>query len=84
MGTREKLVKRLLAHPRDFAFEEAEALLLCLGFERSNKGKTSGSRVGYLSAAHGKIMMHRPHPNNVLKPYQVRQLIDTLKDKGLI
>ena len=29
-------------------------------------------------------MMHRPHPNNVLKPYQVRQLIDTLKDKGLI
>ena len=84
MGTKEKLVKRLLTCPKDFTFEEAETLLPCLGFERSSKGRTSGLRVGYLSRAHGKLMMHRPHPNNALKPYQIRQLIDVLTQKGLI
>jgi hypothetical protein len=26
----------------------------------------------------------RSHPRNVLKPYQIRQLIETLEGKGLI
>ena len=27
----------------------------------------------------GVIDMHRPHPGNVLKPYQVRQLLEALE-----
>ena len=84
MGTKEKLVKRLLSHPKDFTFDEAVTLLRLLGFEQSNKGKTSGSRVGFISKRNGRIMMHRPHPENILKPYQVRHLIDTLHGKGLM
>ena len=84
MGTKEKLLRRLLSHPKDFTFEEAETLLRYLDFTRSNKGKTSGSRVGFSSKSHGALMMHRPHPGNILQPYQIRQLISTLEGKGLI
>jgi len=84
MGQKEKLIARLRSHPHDFTFAEAERLLGLLGFERSNKGETSGSRVRFCSSAYGVLDMHRPHPGNVLKPYQVRQLIETLERKGLI
>jgi len=42
---KEKLIKRLKTKPRDFTFDEAETLLGYLTYSRSNKGKTSGSRV---------------------------------------
>jgi hypothetical protein len=45
MSKKDKLIKRLKSKPRDFTFDEAEALLLTLGFRKSNKGKTSGSKV---------------------------------------
>lgn len=84
MGQKEKLIARLRSHPHDLTFAEAERLLGLLGFERSNKGATSGSRVRFCSSSYGVLDMHRPHPGNVLKPYQVRQLIETLERKGLI
>lgn len=84
MGQKEKLIARLRAHPRDLTFAEAERLLGYLGFARDNKGRTSGSRVRFFSDGYGVIDLHKPHPDNVLKPYQVRQLIETLEGKGLI
>ena len=45
MGQKEKLLKRLKTRPKDFTFEEAETLLRYFAYRRSNKGKTSGSRV---------------------------------------
>ena len=45
MGQKDKLIKKLKSKPRDFTFEEAEVLLNYLNFQKSNKGKTSGSRV---------------------------------------
>lgn len=84
MGQKEKLIRRLRSHPRDFTFDEAQTLLRYLGFERSNKGATSGSRVAFVSKKNGALAMHRPHPGNELKPYQVRQLISVLEEKGLM
>ena len=84
MGQKEKLIARLRSHPRDLTFGEVERLLGYFGFERSNKGATSGSRVKFSSDTYGVLDMHRPHPGNVLKPYQVRQLIESLERKGLI
>lgn len=84
MGQKEKLIARLRSHPRDFTFGEAERLLGYLGFRRSNKGTTSGLRVRFCSDAYGVLDMHKPHPSNLLKPYQVRQLIEALERKGLI
>lgn len=84
MGRKEKLVARLRRHPRDFTFEEMCTLLGLLGFRLSNKGATSGSRVAFVNQRYGAIVLHRPHPGNVLKPYQVHQLLAMLEEKGLV
>lgn len=84
MGQKEKLIKRLKAKPKDFTFEDAETLLNYLDYIRSNKGKTSGSRVMFISEEHGSILLHKPHPQKELKAYQIRQLIEILEQEGLI
>ena len=45
MTSKDKLIDRFKSLPKDFTFEELEKLLGLFGFEQSNKGKTSGSRV---------------------------------------
>lgn len=84
MGQKEKLIQRLKSKPKDFTFEDAETLLKYLEFTRSNKGKTSGSRVMFSSAEHGNILLHKPHPQKELKTYQIRQLVDFLEQEDLI
>ena len=61
MGQKEKLIARLRTRPRDFTLEEMERLLSYLGFERDNKGKTSGSRVRFVHQSGAKLMIHLPH-----------------------
>ena len=68
----------------DFTFEEAEVLLNYLNFQKSNKGKTSGSRVLFTSNDHGSILLHKPHPRKELLDYQVKQLREKLEQEGLI
>lgn len=84
MGKKEKLIARLLSEPKDFTFSEATSLLEALDYTASNKGKTSGSRVMFRSDGRADILLHRPHPANELKAYQVRNLIDILQKEGLI
>jgi hypothetical protein len=84
MGKKDKLIKKLKSKPRDFTFEEAETLLTYLSFSRSNKGKTSGSRVVFISETHGSILLHKPHPRKELLEYQVKQLCEKLEQEGLI
>lgn len=84
MGQKEKLIQRLKAKPKDFTFDEAEALLGYLSYIRSNKGKTSGSRVMFISEEHEAILLHKPHPQKELKAYQIKQLIEVLEEEGLI
>lgn len=84
MGQKEKLIQKLKSKPKDFTFDEAETLLQYLDYFRSNKGKTSGSRVVFVSREHGSILLHKPHPQKELKAYQIKQLIETLEQEGLI
>lgn len=85
MGRKEKLLARLQSNPKDFTFEEAETLLSYFDYRRSNKGKTSGSRVMFTSREHqAKILLHRPHPGNELSKYQVRQLREHIEREGLV
>ena len=80
----EKLIRKLKSVPRDMTFDEAETLLRYLTYLRSNKGKTSGSRVMFTSDAHPPILLHKPHPRKELLEYQVKQLIEILEQEGLI
>lgn len=84
MGQKEKLIERLKSRPKDFTFEEAETLLRFLSYHRSNKGKTSGSRVVFISDNHPPILMHKPHPRKELLAYQVKQLLEILEQEGLL
>ena len=84
MGKKDKLIDKLKTKPKTFLFDDAETLLNYLNFTRSNKGKTSGSRVMFVSEKHGSILLHKPHPQKELKAYQVRQLLDFLEQEDLI
>ena len=53
--------------------------------KRNNKGKTSGSRIMFLSDKYKtKILLHKPHPRKELLEYQIKQLIEQLKQEGLL
>lgn len=84
MGQKEKLIKKLKSRPKDFTFDEAETLLGYFTYCRSNKGRTSGSRVIFVSDEYAPILLHKPHPRKELLDYQVKQLIEVLEQEGLI
>ena len=80
MSKDDKLIKRLLSKPKDFTYNELRKLLTHLGYEESQSGKTSGSRVAFIHKDSKHIIrLHKPHPNNELKQYQIEQIIDELK-----
>lgn len=70
MGTKEKLIERFKTLPADFTYDEMERMLLIFGYEKSNKGKTSGSRVVFKNKDKRPIMIHKPHPGNILRDMQ--------------
>lgn len=64
--------------PKDFHYDEVVKLLAYFGFEQLKKGKTSGSRVKFENAVGVPIMLHKPHPNGIMKRYQLKQIRETL------
>lgn len=86
MGTKEKLIERILSLPKDFTYDEAKRLFAIFGYEEDNKGATSGSRVRFVSKdeASSPYMLHKPHPGSILKPYVVRDIIEHIQKNRLI
>ena len=84
MGTKEKLIERFKQHPKDFTFDEMTKLLECFGYIKSNKGKTSGSRVIFKCEGKQPIMLHKPHPGNIVKSYVIKQVYEYLTESGLL
>ena len=85
MSRDEKLISRLLSKPRDFTYDELRKVLRHLGYEENQSGKTSGSRVAFINNDTSHIIrLHKPHPNNELKQYQLEQVIEELKSRRLI
>lgn len=86
MSRKEKLLKRFLSDPKDFTFDEAVSLLNNFGFYEAKTGKTSGSRVRFENDDFKSrfIRLHRPHPGNILKPYQLEEIYTKLVECDLI
>lgn len=84
MSKKEKLVARLLTKPKDFTFDELSALLAYFGFAQVSSGKSSGSRVAFSDGGNDYIRLHKPHPRNILKAYQIEDLITALQERGLL
>ena len=83
MSKFEKAKKRIFLKPKDYTYTEAKYLLWQLGFEEYNKGKTSGSRVKFYRQEDQRIiLLHKPHPGDVMKPGAVKQLVEYLVKMG--
>lgn len=85
MGTKDKLIERFKRQPKDFSFNELCRLFQILGFEISQKGKTSGSRIEFINTEK-KISYgaHKPHPDSTIKSYVMKQIFDFLVLNKLI
>ena len=85
MGTRQKLIERFKRQPKDFSFDELMRLFRILGFEVSQKGKTSGSRVEFVNyekeLSYG---IHKPHPDSAIKSYVMKQVLEFLTSNQFI
>jgi hypothetical protein len=81
MSSKKKLLERFLSQPKDFSFDELIAMMQHLGYSLNNKGKTSGSRVEFESRD-DSFVIHKPHPDNTMKGYQMKQILDYLKQQN--
>lgn len=84
MSRKDKLFAKLTGRPRDFTWNELETLLERLGYRQTQPGKTGGSRRRFVHSVYPTISLHKPHPGNVLKLYQVDQIIEILKGENLL
>jgi len=85
MSRHAKLLRRFLKRPADFRFDEMSKLLKSFGYGEIKCGKTSGSRVAFVNKTNGHIIrLHRPHPGNIMKKYQMELVEEALRTKGII
>ena len=85
MNRKDKLVKRFKTLPRDFTFDEVVSLFQSYGFELTNKGATSGSRIKFYNVAdQNAYIMHKPHPSNIIKGYIMRDILNFLLKNNYI
>ena len=82
MTKQEKLLSKFISRPTDFTYNELIRLLRGFGYEEL---QGSGSRVVFCNEQiKHNIKLHKPHPGNVLKRYQIDLIIKELKSNGLI
>lgn len=80
MSSHEKLLERFLKLPKDFTWDELKRLLGKYGYYQNNRGKTSGARVRFEKEDSDICFdLHKPHPRNTLKPYQILDTLEFLK-----
>lgn len=83
MSKFEKAKERISSKPKDYTYTEARTLLEQMGFKEYNKGRTSGSRVKFYREKDQKIiLLHKPHPDDVMKPGAVKSLVEYLNSLG--
>ncbi len=83
MSKMDKAKERLRSRPKDYTYSEAKFLLSQMGFEEYNKGKTSGSRVKFFRSSDQRIiLLHKPHPGDVMSVGAIRDLADRLEEMG--
>lgn len=82
MDQHEKLLQRLRSRPRDFRWEQLRTLLRGFGYKEE---KGAGSRRRFFNPNTGvTLSLHEPHPRKELKSYQVKAILDHLRQEGLL
>lgn len=79
MSKTDKLIQRLCKKPKDFTWDELTAILKAKGFEENTTGKTGGSRRRYSHPETKKLItLHKPYPENTVKEYVLKYVIEEL------
>lgn len=81
MGRREKLIARFLNRPKDFTWDELVRLLQGVGFEEA---RSAGSRRRFSHPKGPVILLHKPHPSNVVKSYVLDDVRRRLTEENLL
>jgi predicted RNA binding protein YcfA (HicA-like mRNA interferase family) len=81
MGKTEKLLEKAKRNAKNLPFDELCALAVGFGFIHD---RTKGSHRIYTRDGWTGILDFQPREDGSAKPYQVRQLLDALRDLGLI
>ncbi|MBU1170701.1 MAG: type II toxin-antitoxin system HicA family toxin [Proteobacteria bacterium] len=84
MSRKEKLISRFQQRPKNFTWDELISLLKYMGYREIKTGKAGGSRRRFVHDSAATITLHKPHPQNILKRYAVDQVLDILKQEGMI
>ena len=85
MSRAAKLLQRFLRKPKDFSYAELTRLLNSYGYVEAARGRSGGSRVAFVNSdTRDVIRLHRPHPGNIMKTYQLELIEEHLKEKGYL
>lgn len=86
MAQIQKLLSRFLAQPspKDFTWQELVKLLSHFGYEEFKGGNTGGSRRKFVNVHKRIIHLHKPHPSQILKQYMISDVVEHLKQEGLL
>jgi hypothetical protein len=82
MSSKEKLLDRLLSRRKDFSWSDLQTLMRHLGYEEKTG---SGSRRKFIHTETKRIVsLHKRHPDNTLLDYQIKEVLNFLKQEGNI
>ena len=83
MARIDTLIRKLCAEPTpaDFRYSDLRKIMSHFGYVESNKGATSGSRVRfYHLETKAVLLLHRPHPGDVMTKSSVDSVVKFLKE----
>jgi len=81
----EKILDRIISSSGTITYAELIFVLSKLGYKEIKTGKTSGSRVAFYNDSKKLLIrLHKPHPGNELKDYQIKLILSHLQQNKLI
>ena len=87
MSKTETLLAKLCRKPTpaDFRYSDLKKILSSFGYVESTKGATSGSRVKfYHPETKAILLLHKPHPGDIMVKGAVESVVAFLKENGHI
>ena len=81
----DRIVRKIITGSGTLTYNELAFILKRLNYRQIKSGKTSGSRVAFYNESLNDIIrLHKPHPGNELKHYQIKLIRSHLELKKLI
>ncbi len=81
----QKNLDRIINNSGTVTYSELSYVLSRFGYQEVKTGKTSGSRVTFYNQSKKLLIrLHKPHPSNELKDYQIKLIKALLEQNNLI